>query len=201
MSDRHGPRPLVETVRAVLAGGCRWVWLRDRDLPPDERRRLAEAVHAAVRAAGGTLSVGGDPELAAALGADGVHLGGHARPEAIAAARSRLGARAWIGVSAHSVRDVETAASAGADYATLSPVFETASKPGYGPALGLSAIREASRVGLPVVALGGVTPEATAACREAGAAGVAIMGGLARAADPIAETRRYLRSWTGPTPS
>ncbi len=201
MSDRHGPRPLVETVQAWLAGGCRWVWLRDRDLPTDERRRLAEAVRAAVHAAGGTLSVGGDAELAAELGAGGVHLGGHARPEAIAAARSRLGAGAWIGVSAHSVRDVETAASAGADYATLSPVFETASKPGYGPALGLSAIRAASRVGLPVVALGGVTPEATAACREAGAAGIAVMGRLTRPADPIAETQRYLRSWDGPTPS
>lgn len=195
MTDRHGARPLAESVQRVLDSGCRWVWFRERDLPPGERHALAEPVLAAIRAVGGTLSIGGDADLAAALGADGVHLAGDAIPETVAAARRTLGPRAWIGVSAHSLADVSTAAEGGADYVTLSPIFETASKPGYGPALGLPAIREASRIGIPVVALGGIAPETAAACRAAGAAAVAIMGGVMRAADAARETRLYLTAF------
>jgi len=193
VTDRHGhARPLAETVRAVLAGGGRWIWFRDRDLPEDERRRLGEAVAAEVRAAGGVLTVGGDITLAAALGANGIHLPGGS--DAVARARARLGA-GLIGVSAHSLRDVEAAAAAGADYVTLSPIFPTASKPGYGPALGLEAITIAARVGLPVVALGGIGEGTLAPCRTAGAAGFAVMGGVMRADDPARAVRGLLAGW------
>ena len=196
MTDRHGhPRPLIETVQAVLDGGCGWIWFRERDMAPGDRRRLAESVLATVRAAGGTLSIGGDPDLAAAIGSDGVHLGGGAGREAIAAARQKLGPRAWIGASAHALPDVATAAEGGADYVTLSPIFTTASKPGYGPALGLPAIREAARVGIPIVALGGLMPKIAASCRDAGAEGIAIMGGLMRSVDPADAARRYRHGW------
>ncbi len=84
-------------------------------------------------------------------------------------------------------------AAAGADYVTLSPIFLTGSKPGYGPALGPAALaRIARRVGLPVLALGGVGPENARACLSAGAAGVAVMGGVMRAADPGAAVRELL---------
>ncbi|MCJ2077724.1 thiamine phosphate synthase [Methylobacterium sp. E-016] len=192
VTDRHGPRPLGETIAAVLDGGCRWVWFRDRDLPPPERGVLAERIAERVREAGGVLSVGGDLELAAALGAS-VHLGGGTDRTAIADARRRLGTSALVGVSAHGLRDVEAAEDA--DYVTLSPVFATASKPGYGPALGLGAIATAARIGIPVVALGGIGVATAAACRRAGAAGVAVMGGLMRVDDPSAEARALLRGW------
>lgn len=190
VTDRHGhTRPLAETVQAVLDGGGRWIWFRDRDLEPEVRRRLGEAVAARVRAAGGILTVGGDIALARVLGAAGVHLGGGSGPEAVATARDALGAAALIGLSAHAPQEVVQAAAAGADYVTLSPIFPTASKPGYGPALGPAGIVAARKVGLPVVALGGIEPNAIAACREAGAAAVAIMGGLMRASDPAGVAR------------
>ncbi len=96
------------------------------------------------------------------------------------------------GLSAHSLGDVRAATAAGLSYVTLSPIFPTASKPSYGPAIGLDGLREAAEIGLPVVALGGVTPENAGACREAGAAGVAVMGGIMRARDPAAVTRGLL---------
>lgn len=196
VTDRHGhPRPLVETVRAVLAGGARWIWFRDRDLARPERRALAGRLATLVRDAGGVLSIGADPDLAAEVGAGGVHLGGGSGRAAIVEARRGLGATALVGVSAHASRGVEEAAAGGADYVTLSPVFPTPSKPGYGPALGPDAVAEAARTGLPVIALGGIEAGTAAACREAGAAGIAVMGGLMRAADPAAAARALLTAW------
>jgi thiamine-phosphate pyrophosphorylase len=196
VTDRHGHgRPLAETVRAILQAGGRWIWFRDRDLDPQARRRLGEAVAEQVRAAGGFLTVGADVALARALGADGIQLGGGAGPEAIAAARAALGESALIGVSAHAPAEVARAAAAGADYATLSPIYATASKPGYGPALGPGGIASCRNTGLPVVALGGIGPDEVAACRGAGAAGIVVMGGLMRAGDPAGAARALLRAW------
>lgn len=193
VTDRHGhTRPLAETVRAVLAGGGRWIWFRDRDLSADERRDLGEAVTGAVRAAGGFLSVGGDLDLAHALRADGVHLPMSALP----GLRERAGPKLLVGLSAHSVGDVAAAAEAGADYVTLSPIFPTASKPGYGPSLMPEAITAARRLGLPVVALGGLAEDTLGPCRAAGATGFAVMGGLMRAPDPTDATRRLLAAWS-----
>jgi thiamine-phosphate pyrophosphorylase len=173
--------PLLETVAAICAAGGRWIWFRDRDLDPGERRRLAESLSGVVRSSGAFLTVGGDVELAASVAADGVHLPSGA---SVSAARRLLGARALIGVSAHGLDDVRRAAEAEADYVTLSPIFPSSSKPGYGPALGVSAIGTAARCGVPVLALGGITPSRAGDCRLMGAAGVAVMGDLMRADDP-----------------
>lgn len=201
VTDRHGhPRPLAETVQAILDGGGRWIWFRDRDLEPDGRLRLGEAVAGRVRAAGGILTVGGDVVLARALDADGVHLGGGSGAEAIAAARDALGAGTLIGVSAHAPQEVAQAAAAGADYVTLSPIFPTSSKPGYGPALGLEGIVAARRTGLPVVALGGIGSDRVAECRDAGASAVAIMGELMRTGDPAGAARALLEAWEEHSP-
>ena len=193
VTDRLGSaEPLTETVAAFLGAGGSWVWFRDRDLPADERWRLAERVAERVFAEGGTLTIGRDIELAAELEADGLHLGG-GQAGLIGQARERLGKRALIGISAHGAAEVAEAGAQGADYATLSPIFASASKPGYGPALGPEAIRAATA--LPVVALGGVTPDTIGACRAAGAAACAVMGAVMAAPDPGAETRRLLEAW------
>ncbi len=191
VTDRLGARrPLAETVRAVLEGGGRWIWLRERDLDAPARRDLARDLLGIVRGAGGRLVVGADPDLCAAIGADGVHLPGATTAPEVAAARRRLGPAALIGVSAHGAADLAEAAEA--DYVTLSPIFASASKPGYGPALGLDGLRAGCAAGIPVIALGGLAPEAAPACRAAGAAGVAVMGGLMRAQDPAAAARTFL---------
>ncbi|MEH3117551.1 MAG: thiamine phosphate synthase [Methylorubrum populi] len=197
VTDRHGAaRPLAETVRAAVAGGARFVWLRDRDLDREARRDLARTLADLLRPVGGTLVVGGAAELAVEAGAQGVHLPGSAGLDGIRAARSRLGA-GLVGVSAHSPAEVAAAAEAGADYVTLSPIFPTASKPGYGPALGLAALRTACASRLPVFALGGIDADNARACREAGAAGVAVMGGVMRAPDPGGESARILAALSG----
>jgi thiamine-phosphate pyrophosphorylase len=180
VTDRHqAQRPLEDIVRDVVAAGARWIWFRDRDLERTERRRLAFRLAEIVHGANGRLSIGGDVKLAAETGTGAAHVRDLA---SIAHARQALGPLALIGLSAHSVADVTEASLAGADYVTLSPIHESASKPGYGPALGTEAIAQAARIGIAVVALGGITADNAATARQAGA-GIAVMGGVMRAAN------------------
>lgn len=187
---RQARRPLEEIAAAALEAGCRWISLREKDLAAAERAALLRRLVALGAAHGATIMVHGDLAAAEAAGAAGVHLPSGASP---AAARARLGPAALIGISAHAAGELE--AGQGADYATLSPICETASKPGYGPALGLAGLRAlAASAPLPLVALGGIDAGNGAACLEAGAAGIAVMGTVMRAADPGAETARLVAS-------
>ena len=182
-------RPLTETVAMALEGGCRWVMLREKDLPPDELLDLAREIAALTSARGATLSISSDIAAARALKA-GLHLPTDGKP---LAARAALGSAALIGQSAHSVEEAEKALDTGADYVTLSPIFASASKPGYGPALGSEGLRRvAARLQIPIVALAGIDVDNAGTCLKAGAAAVAVMGGIMRAKDPAAEVRDLL---------
>lgn len=181
ITDRgQARRPLDDIAAALFAGGCRWLSLREKDLPDLERRALLQRLVALGKACDAIVTVHDDLAAAAALGI-GIHLPADG---SVAVARRVLGAGAIIGISAHSVDDVARAAAEGADYATLSPIFLSASKPGYGPALGLEALHRSWP--LPVLALGGIDATNAAACLAAGAAGVAVMGEAMRADDPRA---------------
>jgi len=182
ISDRsQARRPLAAIFEAALAGGCRWFSLREKELPPDERGRLLGGLVELGHRCGAVVTAHADLEAVVAAGADGVHLPGGADP---ATARARLPG-ALIGASAHSAAEAAALLRAGADYVTLSPIFATASKPGYGPALGLAGLAEAAALAPgPVIALGGITAANAAACVEAGSLGVAVMGEVMRAADP-----------------
>jgi thiamine-phosphate pyrophosphorylase len=99
-----------------------------------------------------------------------------------------------VGRSCHDASDVDRATAEGVDYLTVSPVFATASKPGYGPPLGLGRLAAlCRRTTVGVYALGGVTAGNVAACRTAGAAGVAVMGEVMRAQDPARAVADILR--------
>jgi len=192
VTDRHQARwPLQHIVCDALAAGARWFWLRDRDLPPAERRALAIELAEVVRQAGGCLSIGADVGLAAEAGTGAVHVRSIAD---IAPARQALGAAALIGLSAHSVTDATEAQRAGADYVTLSPIYETASKPDYGPALGIGTIEHAAQFGIPVVALGGIDAANAATVRAAGASAIAVMGGIMRTDDTHRTIKALLAS-------
>jgi thiamine-phosphate pyrophosphorylase len=195
ISDRHqARRPLEEVAEAVFAGGCRWFSLREKDLLPDERRGLLGELIALGRRFGAVVTAHEDIEAAVATGADGVHLPSGGSP---VAARRRLPG-ALIGASAHSADEAAALLRAGADYVTVSPVFVTASKPGYGPALGLDALTHiVARAPGPVVALGGITPENAASCLSTGVRGVAVMGEIMRAADPQTTVKQFLRVISG----
>jgi thiamine-phosphate diphosphorylase len=160
---------LVGTVAAAVAAGARAVVLREKDLPATERARLAAQLREVLEPVGGVLVVAG-----AVPGADAVHL----------AARDPFPDRrpALVGRSCHSPAEVLQATAEGCDWVFISPVFPTPSKPGYGPALGPDGLARLVAGGPPAYALGGVRPEDVAACRAAGAAGIAVMGGVM--ADP-----------------
>jgi len=159
---------LLSTVDKAVAAGARAVVLREKDLPGDERRRLADAVHALLAPAGGLLIVAGT-----ALPASHMHL---AVRDAVPTPRPAL-----LGRSCHDAGELRRAAAELCDYVTLSPVFASPSKPGYGPALGLATLDALVTAGVPAVyALGGVRPEDVAGCLDAGARGVAVMGAVMR---------------------
>jgi thiamine-phosphate pyrophosphorylase len=195
ISDRHqARRPLEEVAEAVFAGGCRWFSLREKDLPAEDRRALLAALLAMGRRCGAVVTAHEDIEAVLAVHADGVHLPSGGSPEA---ARARL-PDALIGASAHSADEAAALLGAGADYVTASPVFLTASKPGYGPALGVEGLaRIVARAPGPVIALGGITPANAGLCLSAGARGIAVMGEIMRAAAPQAIVERILRAMSG----
>jgi len=196
---RQARRPLEEIAEAVFAGGGRWLSLREKDLPPGERLRLLRRL--AAIGAGWGATVGVHDDLAAAEAVPGAALHLPARGS-LAAARRVLGAGRLIGISTHA-GEVPADATA-ADYVTISPIRPSASKPGYGPAIGLAGLREAARrAPVPVIALGGLDAVDVAPCLAAGAAGVAVMGGVMAAADPQAAVAALVRQWrteVRPTP-
>jgi thiamine-phosphate pyrophosphorylase len=203
ISDRsQAKRPLPEIAEAAFRGGCRWFSLREKDLPAGERRDLLRMLVGLGRDYAATVTVHEDIEAAVATGAGGVHLPGGGDPWAfspracpVGAARRRL-PHGLIGVSAHTPQEAAAQLAAGADYVTLSPIFLTESKPGYGPAVGLDALAEAARLSAgPVVALGGIDAGNLSACLAAGARGIAVMGDVMRAADPEAAARRLIAAF------
>jgi len=190
ISDRsQAKRPLIEIAEAAFRGGCRWFSLREKDLPAEERRALLAELVVLGRRYGATVMAHEDVDAVDMAGAAGVHLPGGSDP---AAARRRL-PQALIGVSAHSAEEAAAQLRAGADYVTLSPIFLTDSKPGYGPAFGLDALAAAASIAPgPIVALGGIAPGNAAQCLAAGARGIAVMGEIMRAANPEAAVQRLL---------
>jgi thiamine-phosphate pyrophosphorylase len=194
ISDRsQARRPLVEVARAAFDGGCRWFSLREKDLPAAERRALLAELVALSRPYGATVMAHEDIEAVIATGAAGVHLPGGHDPKA---ARAEL-ANGLIGVSAHTPAEAAEQIASDADYVSISPIFLTDSKPGYGPALGLAGLAETvAAANGPIVALGGITPANAGACMGAGAAGTAVMGEVMRAANPEAIVRALIEAIT-----
>jgi thiamine-phosphate pyrophosphorylase len=195
ISDRRqARRPLEELAEAIFAGGCRWFSLREKDLPPAERRALLIALVALGRRWGATVTVHEDVDAAMMAGAAGVHLPSTRNP---AAARARLPG-GLIGASAHSAEEASALLGSGADYVTVSPVFLSISKPGYGPAIGLDGLAEiVVQLPGPVIALGGITAANAPLCLSAGAHGIAVMGEVMRAADPQAAVEAMLAAISG----
>jgi thiamine-phosphate pyrophosphorylase len=192
---RQARRPLEAVVAAALSAGCRWVSVRQKDMPADEQILLARSLLPLVRAQHGKLMLHGEASLIKDAGIDGVHL--PAGRDA-AAARALIEPESILGVSIHTVTEAEQIDPACVDYALAGPAFETPSKPGYGPEIGrkgLADIAHACRV--PVLAIGGINAARIAEVLAGGAAGVAVMGGVMRAADPAQEMRSLLAALNG----
>ena len=195
---RQARRPLPEIVGAALGAGCRWISLREKDLPEDEQVPLARLLLPMIRRHGAYLSIHGAAALATLAGADGVHLPSGADA---AAAREQLGRQTLIGVSIHTVTEAEAIDPAVVDYALAGPAFETVSKPGYGPEIGRKGLAEMGRAArVPLLAIGGINTLRIAEVIAAGCAGVAVMGGVMRAADPGVEVGALVATLQGVYP-
>jgi thiamine-phosphate pyrophosphorylase len=186
-----GGRKLAEVIRAAARGGVELVVLRERALSDTGWCELALELEPE-RRAGLRLVASRRLDLARALGLDGVHLAADAVP--VAEARAWLGPTALIGYSAHDGAEAGRARAAGADYATLSPIYPTESKPG-AQARGTAWLaRAAAEAALPILALGGVTAARAAEALRAGAHGVAAVSAIGAADDVEAAARGFARA-------
>jgi thiamine-phosphate pyrophosphorylase len=184
--------PLDDVLAAAFAAGCRWASVREKDLPPGGQVALAQRLLRVARDWDAILTLHGEPKLAQAAGLDGVHLSGSG--DAVAA-RALLGHGDLVGISVHSVADAAKLDPSMIDYAIAGPAYATTSKPDYGPPLGMRGIgRIADATKVPIIAIGGITATAIAELNVAGAAGIAVMGGVMRAMDPKGEVKRLVNA-------
>ncbi|PWK86613.1 thiamine phosphate synthase [Fulvimonas soli] len=184
-----GPRDdLLDAVARALAGGARLVQYRDKTA--DAARRLAEAraLKALCAAHGVPLIVNDDIALAQAAGADGVHLGEH--DGSLAQARAQLGERAIIGVSCYdSLARARAAAAEGASYVAFGAFFPSPTKPRARRA-DPGLLRQSAALGVPRVAIGGITADNARPLVDAGADYLAVISAVFGAADIAAAARR-----------
>jgi thiamine-phosphate pyrophosphorylase len=194
VTDRKQAKlPLVDIIEAALAAGCRWISLREKDLSEAAQEAWAARLLPTARRAGACITLHGEATLAQKCGLDGVHL--PAGRDA-ASARCVLGSNKLVGISIHRADEARAVDPALVDYAIAGPVFETASKPDYGPALGEHGLIEIARAcPVPVLGIGGLDPARVSHALASGASGIAVMGGVMRAADPGAEIKALLASW------
>lgn len=193
ISDRRGLAvPFATWVRDLAAAGIDGVQVREKELDDRELLALVRGARGLLPAA--ALLVNGRLDLALAAGADGVHLPADGLPAApLVDWAGRLGRRPLVGRSTHTLAEVAAARDEGVDYVAFGPVFAT---PGKGAPLGTAALAAAARLGVPVLALGGVEPERVAETIAAGTHGVAAIrafrtapGAAAMAAAMAAATR------------
>lgn len=173
-------RSLVRLVEQLAGFEDTAVVFREKDLAAGPRAELAHDVAEAAAVAGLPLIVASDAALARRVGAVGVHLAA-SDPWPMATGRRP------VGRSCHDQASVVAAVGEGAAWVTVSPVFPTPTKPGYGPPLGVDGLAAVVRIcPVPVYALGGVTSGRAAGCVAAGAHGVAVLGAVMGADDPAA---------------
>lgn len=175
---------LLDTISEAAACGTDYIQLREKDLSARQLESLSREAMVRIQSERSStkLLINSRPDVALAVGAHGVHLRSedispqdvrkiYQKCDTYSQAREKLAALI-IGVSCHTADEVAQAASAGATYAVLGPIFEKSGLAGTHP-LGLEELKKACRYKIPVLALGGITLQNAQSCIEAGAAGIA----------------------------
>jgi 8-oxo-dGTP diphosphatase len=171
-ATRMGVPAFLAALEGRLASGLRLVQLREKTMSPGELSLLAAQVRERCDRYGARLLLNGEPAVAAALGADGVHLS--AQRLAAISARPPL---EWVGASCHTAQELARAAALGMDFAVLGPVQATPTHPGVHP-LGWSGFAAlVAEAELPVFAIGGLDPGDLEQAAASGAHGLAMIRG------------------------
>jgi thiamine-phosphate pyrophosphorylase len=186
--DRPGGRPLLDVLRPALAAGVDIFQLRMKGADDAEVLAAAELAADECQRAGVPFILNDRPELVEAAGAAGVHVGQDDTP--VEEARTIAGTAAIVGLSTHSVAQVDDARTREVDYFAVGPVHATPTKLGR-PAIGLDPIRHAASVagGPPWFAIGGLDLDTTQAVLDAGATRIVVVRAIAEAEDPERATR------------
>jgi len=185
---------VVDLARAFLDGGATFIQLRAKQRSGAWLLDVAERIITIAKPSGASVVINDRSDVAGLSGAAGVHVGQD--DLAPAAVRRLLAADRIVGLSTHSLAQIDAAVRQPIDYVAVGPVFGTASKNTGYDAVGLALVREAvARArphGLSVVAIGGVTLEQSADVLRAGASSVAVISDLLVTGDPRARVRQYL---------
>ncbi len=181
---------LESLARTLAAASVQLIQIRAKRVPPREFQKISKSL--VIHAPGGVRIIINDrPDIAAIVGASGVHLGQEDLPAD--AARKICPSPQWVGVSTHNLKQLRVANATSADYIAVGPIFETLSKENPDPAVGLDLLRAARQITRkPLVAIGGITVQSAAEVFRAGADSVAVISDLMTAADPAQRAREYL---------
>ncbi|MEK5032642.1 thiamine phosphate synthase [Paenibacillus sp. FSL R7-0302] len=191
-----------DTLAAAAAGGITLFQFREKGpaaLKGAALLRLGQQLRQICRAYNIPFIVNDDLELAAALDADGIHVGQDDLPARLI--REQLGEHKIIGVSAHNLTEARQAIADGADYLGVGPVYPTSSKDDAQAVRGTTVIEELRRSGLsiPVVGIGGISLDNAPPVIRAGADGLSIISAIAGAEDIRETTRRFAQLVTAPS--
>src|SRR5438045_505744 len=183
-----------DQVKQLIEGGATLIQLREKRASPREFFPDAREALTIARSAGVKLIINDRVDIALAIGADGVHLGQTDMP--VEAVRRLLGDRAIIGFSTHNLNQVEEAIRLPIDYLAFGPIFTTATKENPDPIVGLTELAQIKNLvgSLPLVAIGGISPDAIREVLISGADSAAIISAVLNRAHPIAENLRNLQN-------
>jgi len=177
-------RSMLEIVRAAVQGGVTCVQLREKECSTLDFIEQAFTIKDFLKSRGVPLIINDRVDVALAIEADGVHLGQTDMPLEIA--KKIVGDSMIIGISAESLADALEAEKGGADYLGVSPIYATPTKTDTAPPLGLEGLRAIrAAVNIPLVAIGGINRDNSAAVIQNGGDGLAVVSAIVTADDPV----------------
>lgn len=191
LDSSDGSKSAVSIALELAASGVSLIQLRDKHASTAKLFAAAREWTQALAPLGTRLIVNDRPDIAAMVGAGGVHVGQEDLP--VEAARAICGPDRWVGVSTHNLDQFRAAIATSADYIAIGPIFPTASKQNPDPVVGLDLLRQARALTTkPLVAIGGITIESAADVFRSGADSIAVIRDLVGALDPALRAREYL---------
>lgn len=183
---------LVDIISQAIDGGVETVQLREKDLSTVKLYNLASEIREITKKNGANLIINDRVDIALAVDADGVHLGWQSLE--IEMVRRMIGQEKMIGFSAHNLQEAEKAENCGADYITISPIFDTAYKDYFIKPLGTDEIGKIKeQINIPVIALGGINENNVNDVLENGADGIAVMSAILQSENPRQSASRLYK--------